>query len=170
VKRQIVAGLIIVGLVGTSGLAVVATAAGSFFGSDTGCAGAEKRLLPVLSSLAILDQAPGDAVALGGRSSGCEPDYQQVYVGQNYRFTAPRSDVLAFYDQQATQSGWRRVAANPSVTNDRSLCYTGSVGGATAYAYVWFPGDSGLADSNEYNVTVSALAGEPPAAGNAAMC
>ncbi|GGP13811.1 hypothetical protein LDL08_20840 [Nonomuraea glycinis] len=168
-KRQIVAGLIIVGLIGTSGLAVVASAAGSLFGTDTGCAGAEQRLQPVLSSLAILDQAPAGAEALGGRSSGCEAGDLHVYVGQNYRFTGGRADVLAFYDQQATQSGWRRAPANPSVTNDRSLCYTGSVGGGTAFAYVWFPGDSGLAASNEYNVTVSALGGESANPG-AVMC
>ena len=60
-KRQSVAGLISGGLIGTSGLAVVASAAGSLFGTDSGCAGAEKRLQPVLSSLAILDQAPPGA-------------------------------------------------------------------------------------------------------------
>lgn len=168
-KRQIVAGLIIVGLIGTSGLAVVASAAGSLFGTDSGCAGAEERLLPVLSSLAILDQAPAGAEPLGGRSSGCEAADLHVYVGQNYRFTGARADVLSFYDQRATQSGWRRAAANPSVTNDRSLCYTGSAGGAAAFAYVWFPSDSGLAASNEYNVTVSALDGKSPTAG-AVMC
>ncbi len=156
-KRQIVATLVIVGLIGTSGLAVVASAAGSLFGSDSGCAGAEQRLLPALSSLAILGQAPQTAEPLGGRSSGCEPDDQYVYVAQSYRFTGARTDVLAFYDQQATQAGWRRPAAGPSATNDRSLCYVGSVGGATAFTYVWFPGDSGLAASDEYNVTVSAL-------------
>jgi hypothetical protein len=169
VKRQIVAGLIIVGLIGTSGLAVVASAAGSLFGTDSGCAGAEERLVPALSSLAILGQAPAGAEPLGGRSSGCEADDLHVYVGQNYRFTGARGDVLSFYDQQATQAGWQRARTNPTVTTDRSLCYTGSVGGATAFAYVWFPGDSGLAAANEYNVTVSALDGRSPDPG-AVMC
>ncbi|WP_336211936.1 hypothetical protein [Nonomuraea sp. LPB2021202275-12-8] len=167
-NRRIVAALLIAGLIGMSGLAVVASTAGSFLDSESGCAGAEERLLPALTSLAILDQAPGQAVPQGDRSTGCEPDDQFVYVGQSYRFSGARADVLSFYEQHAAQYGWRRAPVTPSEPQDKSLCYTGSIGGARTFAYVWFPADSGLASPDEYNVTVSAREGETP--DNGVMC
>ncbi|GLW08820.1 hypothetical protein Misp01_39500 [Microtetraspora sp. NBRC 13810] len=110
--RRIVAFAVLVGLLGTSGLAVVVSwvrGDGTGPAGSLGCPSDLERLIPGLASLDILDARPDGASADGGRLAGCDTESVYVYVRQDYRFSGDQADVRSFYEEAARDRGWRAV-------------------------------------------------------------
>ncbi|MER5426598.1 hypothetical protein [Streptosporangium roseum] len=148
-KRPIIAmvALVWVGIVMIGGVVVVRAALFPY-----GCTADDDRLAASLSTLGILDAHPAGATPQKGRSSSCESDDRITTVGQTYRPSGPRADVLSFYRDVAIKDGW---APPPGDDGEGVSCFTKSVGGRGAELSVRFPDELGEEYGDDYDVDVT---------------
>lgn len=148
-KRSIIAMLALVWMGIVMIGAGVAAHAGLF---PYGCTADDDRLAASLSILSILDAHPANATPQKGRSSSCDSDDRITSVGQTYRPSGPRADVLSFYRDVAIKDGWA-----PPLDDDGEgvSCFTKSVGGRGVELSVWFLDELGEEYGDDYDVDVT---------------
>ncbi|MEU7986652.1 hypothetical protein AB0B56_17450 [Streptosporangium canum] len=150
-KRPIIAmlALVWVGIV-MIGAGVAAHAVGLF---PYGCTADDDRLAASLSTLGILDAHPAGATPQKGRGSSCDSDDRITTVGQTYRPSGPRADVLSFYRDVAIKDGW---VPPPGDDGEEGVsCFTKSVGGRGVELSVWFLDELGEEYGDDYDVDVT---------------
>ncbi|MFJ2034242.1 hypothetical protein [Streptosporangium sp. NPDC087985] len=147
-KRSTIAVLVAV-CVGV-GAALVAPIA--FLVLTYGCTADDDRLAASLATLSILDAHPASATPQEGRGSSCDSDDRITTVGQTYRPSGSRADVLSFYRDIAIKDGW---TPSPEDDGEGVGCFTKSVDGRGVELSVWFLDALGEGHGDDYDVHVS---------------
>jgi hypothetical protein len=130
--------------------ALIAPAA--FFVLTYGCNADDDRLGTSLATLGIFNARPANATPQGERSSSCENDDRITTVGQTYRPSGPRADVLSFYRDIAIKDGW----VPPSEDDGEDVdCFIKSIDGRDVELSVGFVSATGEKYGDDYEVLVS---------------
>ncbi|MFF0246308.1 hypothetical protein ACQP10_27395 [Streptosporangium sandarakinum] len=117
-----------------------------------GCNADDDRLAASLATLSVLDAHPANATPLKGRGSSCDNDDRITTVGQTYRPSGPRAEVLSFYRDAAIRDGW---TPPPEDDGEGVGCFTKTVGGREVELSVWFLDEMGEKYGDDYDVDVT---------------